>query len=166
MASDKKIVRRLLIGCSRIKQLEFEFTEESKLNDVLVLCLEAATTQLTSGYTPLIIARETTPGFVFCIQPKYERDRELLDFNSRLDVLRAKNKQLAGIIARLIELLLSRLQPKIDKMFTSLNISSLETTEVEVAYRWNNSGGGTGYHPFIGFWCGQWKFQHQSGFEP
>lgn len=166
MASDKKIVRRRLIGRSTIEQLESEFTEESKLNDVLVLCLDAATTQLTRGYTSRIIARDTTPGFVFCIQQKYERDRELLDFKSRLDVLKAKNKQLADIIARLLELLLSRLQPKIDEMFTSLNISSLETTEVEVAYRWNNPGGGTGYHPFIGFYCGQWKFQHKSGFEP
>ena len=154
MASDKKIVRRRLVARSRIKQLESESAEESKLNDVLVLCLETATTQLTSGYTPLIIARETTPGFVFGVPPKYEQDRELLDFKSRLDVLKAKDKQLADIIARLIELLLSRLQPKIDEMFTSLNISSFETTEVEVAYRWNNPGGGTGYHPFIGFWCG------------
>ncbi|KFZ22728.1 hypothetical protein V502_02792 [Pseudogymnoascus sp. VKM F-4520 (FW-2644)] len=166
MASDKKIVRRRLIGRSSIKQLESEFTEESKLDDVLVLCLEAATTHLTSGYTPLIIARATTPGFFLSIQPKYERDRELLDFKFRLDVLRAENKQLADIIGRLLELLLSRLQPKIDEMFTSLNISSLEKTEVEVAYRWNNPGGGTGYHPFIGFYCGQWKFQHESGFKP
>lgn len=166
MASDKKIVRRRIIGRSTIEQLESEFTEESKLNDVLVLCLEAATAQLTSGYTPPIVSRETTPGFVFCIQPKYERDRELLDFRSRLNVLKAKNKQLADIIARLLELLLSRLQPKIDEMLTALNISPSETTEVEVAYRWNNPGGGTGYHPSIGFWCGQWKFQHESGYEP
>lgn len=163
MASDTKIVRQRLISRSGIKQLEFEFTEESKLNDVLFLCLDAATTQLTRGYTPRITATDTTPGSVFCIQPKHERDRELLDFKSHLDVSRAKNKQSADIIARLLESLLSRLQPKIDEMFTSLNLSSLQTTEVEVAYRWNNPGGGTGYHPYIGFYCGQWKFQHESG---
>ncbi|KFY04988.1 hypothetical protein O988_00361 [Pseudogymnoascus sp. VKM F-3808] len=92
MASDKKIVRRRIIG----RQLESEFTEESILNDVLVLCLEAATAQLTSGYTPPIVSRETTPEF------------------------------LADIIARLLELLLSRLEPKIDEMLTALNISPSE----------------------------------------
>jgi len=109
---------------------------------------------------------ETTPGFVFLTKPQYTQDEELLDFKLRLDVLRAKNKQLADITTRLIEFLLSSLEPKLEESIASINLSPPETIEAEVAYRWNNCSGGTGYVPSVGFWCGQLKFEQESESEP
>jgi hypothetical protein len=63
MPSNKII--KLCITSNKVKQLESKSIEESKLNDVLILCLEAATTQLTSGYTLRVVRIETTLRFVF-----------------------------------------------------------------------------------------------------
>ena len=129
-----KIIK-LCITSNKVKQLESKSVEESKLNDVLVLCLEAATTQLTSSYTLRVVRMETTPRFVFRTYLQYTQDEELLDFKNCFNVLKAKNKRLADITTRLIELLLSSLKPKLEEIVASLNISPLETIEVEVAYR-------------------------------
>jgi len=65
MPSDEINQRRVRILPDKLKQHEFEFAEESKLNDVLVLCLKAATTQLASGQIQRVVRMETTPRFVF-----------------------------------------------------------------------------------------------------
>lgn len=59
------------ITSDEIKELESKSAEESDLNDVLVLFLEAATTQLTSGHTLRAVRMETTPSFIFHNQPQY-----------------------------------------------------------------------------------------------
>jgi hypothetical protein len=109
---------------------------------------------------------ETAPGSDFRTQAQYTQDQELLDFKLYFDVLKAKNKRLAEITTRLIELLLSSFEPELEEIIASLNIHLPETIEAEVAYRWNNPGGVTVYHPSVGFWCSQWKFEHESGFKP
>ncbi|KAH7370236.1 hypothetical protein BKA65DRAFT_589619 [Rhexocercosporidium sp. MPI-PUGE-AT-0058] len=144
-----------------VRRLEAEFAEESYLNDILVLCLDSATTKLTHERILRAVRMKTAWGLVFRIPPQ---DQELLDFKLRMDVLKAKNKRLADITTRLVELILSSLEPKLEEMMSSLNITSLDTISTEVAYRWNNPSGGTGYHPSIGFWCGEWNSEH--GFEP
>ena len=155
-----RIIKRRITP-DEVKRFEFDSAEESKLNDVLLLCLEAVTAQLTTNHSLRLARIETTPGLIFRTQPKYTQDEELLDFKNCLNVLKAKNKQLADITTQLIKLLLSSLEPKLEDMVASLDISPLETVEVDVAYRWNNPSGGTGYHSSIGFWCGQWEFEQK-----
>lgn len=44
------------------------------------------------------------------------------------------------------------------------NTSSLGTIGGSVSIE--QSWWGAGYHPSIGFYCGKWRFHHESGFEP
>jgi hypothetical protein len=164
MPSDRIIKRRITFN--KIQQLESEFAEELNLNEVLTLYIDAATAQLTNGHIPHVVRTKPTPGFVFRTQPQYAQDQELLDFKLSLDVLKVKNKRLLEIATRTIKLLLRTLEPQLEDMIASLNISLPEGIEAEVAYRWNNPGGGTGYHSSIGFWCGQWKFEPDSDSKP
>jgi len=61
---------------------------------------------------------EKTLASVFRTRPQYTQDQKLVDFNLGL---KAKNKRLADITTRLVELVLSNLEPKIEDMVDSLS---------------------------------------------
>jgi hypothetical protein len=133
MPSDRIIKRR--ITSNKIQQLESEFGAELNLNEVLTLCIDTATAQLTDGHIPHVVRTKSIPRFVFHTRPQYTQDQELLDFKLSFDTLKVKNQRLLDIVNRTIKLLLRTLEPQLEDTIASLNISPTEATEAEVAYR-------------------------------